>query len=486
MDGTGKPPYRADILIKDDRISAIGNFPSKTAELVIDGLGLTLSPGIIDGNTDSDHFLTLFTNPEQQDFLLQGITTIIGGQCGSSLAPILYGSLKSIRKWGNMDQINVNWHSVGELKQIFRKNGLGVNFATLIGHSTIRRDLLGDEVRDLTDSEMDIFENSIQQGMRDGALGLSTGLGYIHARHVSYSEIKKLLSIVAKNNGIYATHLRDERGEIVASVEEAVALASASEIPAIVSHFRPISGFEDQFQEALKIISGDSRANNVYFDANPFDFSIFPLYSLLPGWAQHKSLENMLDLLRNENSKKDILNEMKKAGYGYSSIIIAEAKENPAIIGKTLLEFSESRGLAPEDGLLALMEITKLKTLLMKRNINTEMLNELLFHPKALIGSNSASFPDNGEILKSERSTHTFKKFLSLSAGKNIPLENSIAKITSLPAKIFGLKKRGLIAEGAYADIVLRKNEDVLHVLVNGKFAVRDGKLTPQRNGVPL
>src|SRR3989344_3572596 len=116
FDGTGKSSFRSDIMVKGDRIAAIGNFPNKKADVVIDGLGFTATPGFIDANTDSDHYLSLFTNPLQEDFLLQGVSTIIGGQCGSSLAPLLYGSLKSIRKWVDIDEMNVDWRSVKELK----------------------------------------------------------------------------------------------------------------------------------------------------------------------------------------------------------------------------------------------------------------------------------------------------------------------------------------------------------------------------------
>src|SRR3989344_3676031 len=154
-DGTGKPLYRSDILIDGAKISAIGSFTQKKADIIIDGLGLIATPGFIDVNSNSDHYLSLFTNPHQKDFLLQGITTIIGGQCGSSLAPLLYGSLVSISRWASTDLVNVDWHTLAEFFKVLKKMKLGVNFGTLTGHSTIRRDLVGDEIRDLTQTEMD-------------------------------------------------------------------------------------------------------------------------------------------------------------------------------------------------------------------------------------------------------------------------------------------------------------------------------------------
>lgn len=486
IDGTGKPPYRADVLIKDDRISAIGNFSPKSANTVIDGLGLTLTPGFIDVNTDSDHYLTLFSDPAQQDFLMQGVTTIIGGHCGSSLAPLFYGSLKSVRKWGDISRVNVDWHSVKELKKTLQKTGLGLNFATLVGHSTVRRDLIGEEFRDLTDSEIDIFKNTLEQGMKDGALGLSTGLSSAHASHVSYSEIKKLLSVVAKRKGVYTTHLRDEKDGILESIREISDIAGETDVPTIISHLRPVIGHEYHFSEALKLLDEGGNLRNMYFDANPFAFSILPLYMLLPAWARHGDFEEMLSLLYDAAQRSRILSELKESDMNFSEVSIAEAKNNPAIEGRTLKEFSEVRGLSLPEGLLFLMENTKLQALLIHRNINAGLLTELLFHPRALIGSNAASFRDSEKNMRLERSTGTFQKFLSLAAERGMTQEEAISRITSVPAKIMNLQKRGTISEGAFADIAVFKEGKIRHVLVNGIFAVRDGELTGKNPGTAL
>src|SRR3989344_5932270 len=177
VDGSGiRQPYVADVLLNDGEISAIGKFPQKKADIVIDGLGFYLAPGFIDVDTDSDHHLTLFTNPIQQDFLLQGTTTIFGGFCGSSLAPLIYGSLKSIRKWTDTSQINVNWHSVQEFLKELSKLKLGVNFGTLVGHSTIRRSLIGEDFRDLTIPEIEAFKKIVKDSIREGDFGMSSGL----------------------------------------------------------------------------------------------------------------------------------------------------------------------------------------------------------------------------------------------------------------------------------------------------------------------
>src|SRR3989344_431495 len=255
VDGSGvKSPYVADVLLTDGKISAIGKFPTKKAEIVLEGLGLYLVPGFIDVNTDSDHHLSLFTNPEQQDFLKQGVTTIFGGMCGSSLAPLLYGTLDSIRKWTDTTQVNINWHSVDELLKVLSRYKLGVNFATLIGHSTIRRALIGEDFRDLTEPELNIFKKLIEDSMDQGAFGLSTGLGYAHARQVPYSEVRELARIVAKKNGVYATHLRDEKEGLLAAIEETLKIAEETGVQTLISHLKPILGFEKDYRKAVELI----------------------------------------------------------------------------------------------------------------------------------------------------------------------------------------------------------------------------------------
>ncbi len=481
IDGTGKPAYRADILIKGGSISAIGNFSPKTASVVIDGLGRTVTPGFIDVHSDSDHYLTLLNDPGQEDSIRQGVTTIIGGHCGSSLAPLFYGSLKSIRKWGDPDTVNVDWHTVREFRGLLKKRGIGVNFATLIGHSTVRRDLIGDAIRDLTDPELDVFLATIRKAMHEGARGLSTGLGSVHAIHVSYSEVRKLVSVIAKLGGVYATHLRSERDGIAESVREVLAVAKDTGARTVISHLRPFRGNEDEFRRALAVI--DQAPAGTYFDVSPFAFSILPFYTLLPDWAQYGGFEEMLGLLYDDLQRPRILAELKASVSDLAAYRIVDAKGAPSVIGQTLKEFAESRNLSVLDGFVALMKRTKMKGMLQAQNIDEPMLTELLFHSKALIGSNAASFGEIRSGVRTDRSTQTFSRFLELARQRGLAPEESIARLTSVPAKAFGLEKRGVIAEGAAADLVITKDAAIEHVLVNGSFVMRDQQIVHELPG---
>ncbi|MBI4119470.1 MAG: amidohydrolase family protein [Parcubacteria group bacterium] len=487
IDGTGKSAYKADVVLKGDRISAIGNFSNKKADIIINGNGAYLAPGFIDINTDSDHYLTLFVNPEQQDFLLQGVTTVIGGHCGSSLAPLIKGNLLSIRKWADPNAINVDWHSVGEFLNVLSRRPLGVNFGTLVGHSTVRRDLIGEELRDLSDRELAAFQTIVVKALEEGAFGMSSGLGYVHSRSTPYHELKILVEAVKKHGGVYTTHLRNEQDGIVDAVKETLDLAGETKAKTIISHLRPLIGFERKFAEAILLIEERAKDSEFYFDTYPSDTSIMTIYRLLPEWIQSGGLEVMRCNIAQPAMRERVLRELPKMTG--DEIIIAQAPGFEFLVNKTLKEFADNRGVDVREGLLQLMDLTNLRTILLYKNINPQPLTKLFSSSHTLIASNSASFPAFAEVaagkpaftqakfVRPERSVETFTKFLKIVEQEQLmTLEQAVHKITGLPSGILGLKDRGVIAEGNMADLTIFKNGEVKYVIVNGRLAVEDSR----------
>ncbi len=475
VDGTGSKPQQLDVLIKDNRISAIGNFSTHPAEMVIDGQGAYLTPGFIDINTDSDHYLSLFSDPIQQDFLLQGVTTIIGGHCGSSLAPLLYGSLESIRKWGDENQVNLDWHSVAELFALLEKRKLGVNFGTLVGHSTIRRALIGDVPRDLTDAELEVFKKVLEAALREGALGLSTGLGYNHGRSAGFLEIKMLTDIVARFGGVYATHLRDEGKDVGKAVDETIQIAQSSKVKTLISHFRPIVGNEALYEEALSEVERVGSRFDVAFDLYPFDYSIVPIYTLLPIWAQDGSLEDMYEQMTQKHTQEEVLKGI--ASITGDDLVIARAPGFDYLVGKTLAQFAASREMKLKPALFELMKISKLKAVLFYRNINMSVSERALLSDSSFVASNSPSLIETKNILENQRAKETFTRFMSIAARVGKPIEWVIQKFTQKPAQFLGLKGRGAITEGAFADVVLLRDGRATDVWVNGVRVVNNGSI---------
>ncbi len=492
IDGTGKKGYKADLLIKSGKVAAIGVFREKHAEITIDALGLSVAPGFIDVVTDVDHYLTIFTNPAQKDFLLQGVTTVIGGHCGSSLAPLLYGSLESIRKWANPDAINVNWHGMAEFLKVLEKRSAGVNFGTLAGHSTIRRALIGEDMRDLTVREIEVFKHLLRESLEEGALGLSTGLGYAHSRRVPYSEIKACLEPVKAVGGVYATHLRDERAGLETSMRETLRLARETGVPAIISHLRPLAGFEKQFRRALTMLAEEEGSAPVWFSSYPYDTSVVPIHTLLPEWAQNGGFEAMRAHLTEPEFKHRLARELG-AARGEDIIIasIPGAAGFDHLIGKTLSAFAATRGLPVGEALVTLMIITGLRAVVFVKNVNRALAIESLMGARALVASNSAGLADDARMLKHERFTSTFPQFLERAFSAKMSREAALQKITSTPARLLGLKGRGIIAERAAADLVLFKEGtdgavEIAHAFVSGAHAVKDGVATGALAGTIL
>lgn len=468
VDGSGDKPFIGDVLINGQKISAIGsNFSRKKNVKVIDGLGMTIAPGFIDVNNNSDHYLSIFTNPNQANFVKQGVTTIIGGQCGSSLAPLMYGSLDSINRWTNTDKVNVDWYSVKELSNVLDRVKLNINFKTLIGYSTIRRDLAGTEIRDLTESEIEIFINTLDKALSDGGLGLSTGLDFLDSKFIPYSEIKKIVSLISKREKVYATNLRNGEEDIYRSVEEVLRLSRETGAKIIISHFRPLKKYKKEFSKSLDLIEKNLIDSNVYFDVNPFSDIAHPIFTFLPYWAQNEDIEVMIDNINNPEKRKLIINELKKADL--RGLTIVDTRGQDVLLGKSLSEISEGRNIDIVLLLLELMNSSKMRIRLVSEDVDNSLLLPLLMHSRAFIGSNSSDLSSEGnKKLEFKKSLFTFTEYLRIVLEKGIPIESAIKKITSFPAQFFGLKNRGLIKEGYFADLVLLKDNKVKNVILNG------------------
>lgn len=465
VDGTGSEPYKADVLVQGSTISAIGNLKARDANRTIDGLGHYLTPGFIDAYTAADHYLGIFLNPHQEQYTAQGVTTIIGGHCGSSLAPLLYGTLESIRKWADPAEINVNWHTVQDFFKALSKIPIGVNFATFAGHSTIRRAIAGDRTR-LQNQEFEVFKYVLRQAIKDGALGLSTGLAYVHGRSASRSELARIMEVLKETNGVYATHLRAEGKNLVSSTEEVIKLAEETGIKTVISHFRSVKGFEKEFEEAWRKIE-DSPAQ-VYVTVYPYETTTAPIYALLPEWAQSKNLETMLERVKTPGTKPLIKKDMKDINP--DTICINSAQKHPYLVGKTLSEISENIQKPPHDALLHIMDVTNLRATVSIKNLNPRSILPLLGNSRTLLTAYMAGLPSTS-FSEPEQAKTVFPDFLKqVIASKALKLEKAIEYLTSKPAGIFGIPKRGIIKEGNAADLVIISKNDysIKDVIIGG------------------
>ena len=239
IDGVSKASIKADLVITKGRIAKIAPNLKVKADTIIDAEGQFVTPGFIDIQNHSDSYFTLLEQPEQTSLLAQGITTIAVGNCGSSLAPLPNReAIKTIQKWHNLSGVNIDWVSFKEFSESVEKLKLGVNVASLVGHATLRRGLIGDKARVASSDEVKIMEKMLKESLDEGAVGLSLGLVYSHEMDSSMDELITLASALKRDHKYLSVHLRSETTNILESIDEAIFIASKTEVPIKISHLK--------------------------------------------------------------------------------------------------------------------------------------------------------------------------------------------------------------------------------------------------------
>ena len=481
--GEGNTPLRIDILINGDKIIRLGSFSGKKFDKIIDATNAIVFPGFIDINSVSDHYLTIFSDSSQENYIKQGVTAIIGGNCGASLAPIA-GNLDSIRKWGDPSKININWHSFNELSNILKKQKIGVNFGSLIGYSTVRRSIIGEKLRDLTDREMESLKKIISQSFNEGAYGVSLGWDFIHSKQIPYLEIKEIARLTASADKIFATHLKDSFENLVNGIKEIINLAKDTDVNMEINDFRPLQSASKDYLKAKLLLEENTANSHIDFDVSLYSSKPMPIYLFLPSWLQNGGFEIMLTHLNDKHFNKRIFTHFKN--FNLKNIIIGNMPDSLKFLsGKTLESFAANSLLTLPETLLALMKICGLRGTIFYKNIDEKLLEDFIMSPKTIIASHWASFSgkEKADIYKEG----VFKKFiLWAKEQKDVPLEKNIMKITSLPAKKYHLKERGYIRENYFADLSIWRDWEVNTVLVNGNIALENEKLTNQNYGVVI
>jgi len=482
VDGSGKTPIKGDVLIRNEKILAIGSFPNYKADKTIFGNEGYLVPGFIDPNVSSDRYLTLFLSPLHKDFLLQGVTSIMTGQCGFSLAPSFYGNaLSHIESWARKSHININWKSVSEFLGVIEKFELGVNFGTLTGHEVMREDIVKDltSFRNLTANELRVIRSVLSSSLEEGSFGMSSGLGYFPYQNTTYHELRALLDILKEHKGVYTTHLRNEREKLQESVDETLKISQETSVPTIISHFRPLIGFESQYEKSLSLISEKAAKANVYFDINPFNASATSLEVFIPDFLKDNDQVLMLEKMQDKDIAKKVTSTFPKIDP--EKMIILNAPGVEFLNGKSLYEFAKNRDLSAPQALISLMQVTRLKGVVLYENLNQEDVSKALFNERSLISTNSPNFDGvfGPSTYKPERAYKTFTTYLKQASTRPMTVERAISKITGLPSRIFNIDGRGFISDGYFADLVLlTKDFDVSMVMVNGSISVENGSIT--------
>jgi N-acyl-D-amino-acid deacylase len=508
IDGNGIEPMETNVGIEGDRIVYIGG-EVVDARVVLDVRGLTVSPGFIDSHAHSE--FTILADGRAEGKLFQGVTTEINGNCGLSAAP-LYGEAAERREQGLMELgIEERWSGFSEYFAILESRGIAINFATLCGHGNIRASIMGYKNISPDENALSGMKRLLSDAVRDGAIGLSTGLIYPPGVYSDTAELAELSRVLTSVNpcGIYTSHMRSEGDVLLESIEEVVRIAREAQVKVHISHIKTAGRHNwwkiDQVVELME--SAGSEGVSLTCDRYPYVAAGTDLDTILPSWVYEGGVDDELRRLRDPELVARIKSEIGQKGNEYwGSVYISSVTrdENRWMEGENIFDISSRLGKSPVDLLIDIVIEERARAGAIFFSMNEDNLRQFLCLPYTMIGSDSSARSLSGPTRTGNphpRGFGTFPRFIGRYVRDEglMGLPDTIKKITRLPAQTFGLKKRGLIKEGYYADIAVfdydriidratfkepyRKAEGVVHVFVNGVLALRQCEPTGTVSG---
>lgn len=518
VDGSGRPRYHADLAIKADRIVRIGNLKGATAARVIDADGLVVAPGFIDMLGQSETYVLI--DPRVMSKVMMGVTTEVTGE-GESIAPINDRLIKEQEDFFKRFDLKVDWRTLAEYFARLEKQGSGVNLATFVGATQVRAYVMGFDNRPPTAKELSEMKQLVADAMKDGALGLSTSLQYVPARFAKTDEIVELAKVARQYGGIYATHQRSEANALDASLQEVFTIAKQAHIPVEIWHLK--TAYKKNWGRMPEVLSKirNARAQglDITADIYPYIAGSTSLSACLPPWAQEGGGEKMLNRLRDndlrQRLKKEISTDSKDweniylGSGGAAGILIGSVvnRELEALQGKRLAEIAREQNKDPLDALFDLILADHGQTGAIYFMMSENDLLAAMRSPFVSFCTDSGARATDGPLSGAKshpRGWGSYPRILGryVREQKVLTLEKAVQKMTGMPAKRVGLKDRGLLREGMFADIAIFNPASVIdratfeapnqyptgvgYVIVNGQLSVDEGKRTSALAGKPL
>lgn len=510
-DGLGGKPFMADVVIEGDKITKVCENAEYNATIgdVIDGTGYCLAPGFIDAHTHSDQ--QCFKDPSRAGRLLQGITSEIGGQCGSSKAPFLKSMPEDAQKFVNVAYKNPIWfETFKEELEAVENLSLGANQKYFVGHRLVRCSVMGIEGRAATDAEIDKMCGLVEEAMESGALGFSTGLVYAPGPFAETKEIVALAKVAGKHGGIYTSHIRNESDFVEEAIKEVIDIGRKAEVPVNISHIKCM--YPDNWGKVESVLETIDKALDegidVTMDAYPYEACSAGILSTVPPSYRAKGVDWMISHMEgkaNRDILKDIVlggkekyeNPMK--GIGPEKLLIVSAPKTPDAEGKFISEYANEHGIDGFDAWCDIIVQNGGSVTDVRFAMRDEDIEKFYKHRKCMVGSDGLY--SGGTGLCHPRYFGTMTRYLGrfVRERKILPFEEGIRRITSMPAERYGLKNKGVVKEGYDADLVLfdentiidhaeyldpyKANEGIRAVFVNGGLAVIDNIYTGLTNG---
>jgi N-acyl-D-amino-acid deacylase len=512
LDGTGNPWFRADIGIRKGRIVTI-NQSVKDAEVSINARGLVVCPGFIDMHSHSDDALLI--NARAESKIRQGVTTEVIGNCGDSGAPINETIKEEMERTGAplvAAGVKIDYSTLQEYARKLERQGISVNAAPLVGHGNLRKMVVGYDNRPPTKKELERMKGILAGAMKMGAFGMSTGLIYPPGSYSKTDELIELAKVVASFGGIYTSHIRGEGETLLEAVKEAIAIGQKAKIPVEISHHKA-GGRKNwgKVRESIRMIE-EARAQgvDVTCDVYPYVASSFGLVNMLPQWAHEGGPEKITWRLKDPDTKRRMRVDMLKGALSsahWDRTMIAQCPGHPEYQGRFIADIAKSRREDPFEFAFTLLIEEKLAVSVVRFGMCEDDVEYVIRYPNSMIGSDGSALAPYGPLGKGHphpRNYGTFPRVLGHYARNRgiITLADAVRKMTSLPAQKLGLRDRGVIRPGAWADLVIFNPKSVIdlatyenpkrypkgieYVIVNGVLTLKRGKHTGATAGKVL
>lgn len=483
VDGTGNPWYRGNVAIDKGKIAAVGQFKGKSKN-IIDVQGKVVSPGFIDIHAHVEY--TIFSIPTADNFIQDGVTTIITGNCGSS-------------------EVNIE-----NFFKRFQTKPTSINVGTLIGHNDVRDFVMKTEMRTPSAEEQQQMENLVAKAMQDGALGFSTGLIYIPGTYAETAEVIGLAKAASTEGGVYVSHIRNEGATVKEAIEEAINIGREAAMPVQISHFKisakPLWG---KSYETIGMVEAARREGiDVTIDQYPYTASSTNMGTMLPSWAlaggNAETHKRLMDSTTRKKIKAEMLKDLKaddRKNFDYA--VIARYAPDPSLQGKNISQINKEkkRPETPDSEAELIMDLVdKGFAQMVFHKMSEEDVQFIMRYPFTMIASDAGIYAYN-KNQPHPRGYGSNARVLGkyVRDYQALGLEESIRKMTSLPAARFGIKNRGLLREGYAADLVIFDPETIRdeatfekphayssgidYVIVNGEITLENGKHTGAKKG---
>jgi N-acyl-D-aspartate/D-glutamate deacylase len=510
IDGTGSPWYSGDVGVREGKIVAIGNLKDAPRTRTIDARGMVVAPGFIDMLGQSE--LTILVDPRLPSKIYQGITTEITGE-GGSAAPLNDAIIQADGAAYAHYHITPDWRTLRQYFARLEKQGMGINLATYVGATQVRRMVLGDDDKRPTSAQLEQMKEMVRQAMQEGAVGLSTSLEYAPAPYAKTEELIALASEAGKFGGIYATHMRNESDAVLPAIDEALRIGREGRLPVEIWHIK-VAGKQNwgRMPEVVAKISA-ARAAGMDITADTYAYPAWfnGMSAFIPPWAHDggdaKLVERLKDPVTRARIRKDLLTPSSDWDNEWQEIpgpeaVLIGVVQNPKLLplqGKRLSEIAKLWGKDPMNALFDLLIEDNAFTEVAVFGMSEPDVALALQQPWVSIDNDSSGTSPEG-ILGQEhphpRAYGTFPRILRkyVREEKKLSLEEAIRKFSALPAQRMRLTDRGVLKAGMWADVVIfdpatvkdvatfenpnRLSEGTQYVLVNGVPVVDEGKMT--------